>query len=168
MSKGKRHWRVSADSDPELTGVEAMPKVGERLLVPGRTRPITYTVMPDFGGAWCWQKPAGDEGKSVGELVGSNRSWSGLHPIPQELVDDFSDWQLEFDRHASTGADASTYSEFRWREFHLQGTALCQRLKQLVGDSVQVLYDKPIEDPLGSNDSRLIFEMDGSFREIDP
>lgn len=130
IMKGYRYW-------PSLLNEETLDFIG-----PPR---YSYTVMPDYGGAYLWGKKTRME-SGVGGNVAS--SWFGdykvlNHTITSQLAKRFDLWQSEFER---AEADEKGYLKINWDVFHAEGMTLAVDLKYEVGNSVTVFYTKPWED----------------------
>ena len=114
---------------------------------------MILTVMPDFGsGPFLWIKRDVEERGMVGNCCSYN-SACGLHPMSDALLVDFSAWVSEFER-APYNVDEGGTVTLDWEAFHDRGLALARRLKMEVGDSAQVIYMKPVEDPGNVIDQR--------------
>lgn len=125
---------------------------------------MVYTVMVDFPDVWCWRKEIDAVGPWVGRDVGCGKCWNGRQPLSRSLIDAFADWQSGWAEGLSSVAPtADEYALFPWRVFHQEGWALCQRLKQEIGDAARVLYSKPCEDPWYFENEYAEFAIDGSF-----
>lgn len=100
----------------------------------------TITIMADFGnGPYAWIKDASDESRLVGGNIADDGGGFGEeYGVSAELEKQFADWvaRCEHDNLA-----------FGWNAFHREGIALCQHLKQVLGDAYRVAYVKPHEDP---------------------
>lgn len=124
---------------------------------------VRYTIMPDYGGAWGWVSRDGHPG--TGSCHASGSYWGGDHPITKDLAEEFERWQGRFE-----GARQLPSSNFAldldWESFHEEGLSLTRRLKMHLGDSVRVLYMKPIEDRRQSRERCLEILAGGMTRAI--
>lgn len=107
---------------------------------------MILTVMPDFGsGPFLWIKRDVEE-RGIGGNCCSDDFACGQHPMSEALLADFSGWISEFES-ARRHVDDIKFLVLDWEAFHDRGVALARRLKMEVGDSAQVIYLKPMEDP---------------------
>lgn len=83
-------------------------------------------IMADYGCAYAWD--------ADGVECGLNHLG-----VPKELEQKFIDWANWFNK--------SEEQEVDWEMFHQAGISLAQKLKHAVGDEVQVVYQRPYEDP---------------------
>ncbi len=104
---------------------------------------VSYTIMPDYGGAYGWINREGTD--ALGPNHADTSGWCGDHSISDELQADFAAWQTEFEA-APMDWDAGT-ALLDWPRFHERGMALARRLKAELGDAVRIYYEKPVEDP---------------------
>jgi len=110
----------------------------------GETTPqVIYTIMPDYGRAYGWRKR--EESRDVGRNMADDTGWYGDHPISRSLHEAFVTWQDRFERAEWIGVEVTP--NFDWDGFHRDGIALARDLKEELGKSVRVFYEKPIEDP---------------------
>lgn len=102
----------------------------------------TITIMADFGnGPYAWIKDASDESRWVGGNIADAVSGFGKkYGVPAELEKQFAAWVIRFERECNNPT-------FDWNDFHGEGVALSQHLKQVLGDAYRVVYVKPREDP---------------------
>src|SRR3546814_3811950 len=56
------------------------------------------------------------------------------------------EWQPRFER-APELAGQHLHLDLDWERFHEEGLALAMRLKAILGEQADVLYEKPYEDP---------------------
>lgn len=122
----------------------------------------TYTIMPDYGQAYCWITNGNAEASNgVGGCCSLPRVHRGMRMHRHPLEREFEAWQLQFDRvppHDFTG--------FNWRQFHLEGIALARRLKVSLGDAARVVYEKPTEDPDHEYQERREVMLDGTLVDL--
>lgn len=132
-------------------------------------------IFPDFGNApWAW----GSSGVCV-----ASASWWGLegYGISEQLKKDFSDWAWEFEDNWEKFGTAEereglfklteaspeeiredieqwkAQPKFDWRSYHERGLALAKRLYDELGGAVQVIYEKPCEDPDWQVNEKTVF-----------
>jgi hypothetical protein len=104
---------------------------------------LTLTIMPDYGGAYCWCINGDPETRGgVGSNCGLPMVRQGMRMHPHPLTKEFEEWQSYFDRSTPWNMDG-----FDWRTFHAEGIALARLLKVSLGDTTRVIYEKPYEDP---------------------
>jgi hypothetical protein len=109
----------------------------------------TVTIMADFGfGPYAWLKDAADETDYVGINIANLKTGMTDLRISKQLESDFTKWIERFER------DALDNPNFPWSSFHEAGISLSYRLKEEVGDAVNVLYVKPFEDPQHQTDEK--------------
>jgi len=104
------------------------------------------TVMVDYGNApflWLVDMP---ESGGVGVNLCDGTAWDDTCPMSEGLWQKFADWAVEFDRTAfySDNFNADCWD---WLAFHARGLQLARWLKEGVGDTYRIVYDKPCEDP---------------------
>lgn len=112
----------------------------ESLLVP------VLTVMADYGGAsFLWTR---DEDGSE-EEISCGLGWDEEDPMSYTLWLKFSKWARSFEETPFMLSDSGFVETetWDWPAFHAQGLLLAQELKQEVGATYRVFYDKPCEDP---------------------
>jgi len=110
----------------------------------------TVTIMADFGfGPYAWLKDATDASDYVGIDIANRKTGMADFEISQQLETNFAKWIDRFERHALDNPD------FPWSSFHEEGISLSYRLKEEVGDAVNVLYVKPFEDPQHQTDEKI-------------
>jgi len=121
----------------------------------------SFTIMPDFGGAYIWhnrgekfEKPEYNEMAEAADRISRK--------FPKKLMAEFEQWERYFERNAS---DEYKLSKFDWRLFHREGVELAVRLKEVCGDSAQVIYEKPSEDPNVKLNERREVLIDGQLIE---
>jgi hypothetical protein len=122
---------------------------------------VRYTIMPDYGGAYGWVNCEGTE--ALGPNHADTSGWGGDHPISEELQEAFSAWQTEFELAPYEWEAGIALLD--WPRFHEQGTALARRLKAELGDTAQIYYEKPIEDPNQRVNERVEILADGAVVE---
>ncbi len=106
---------------------------------------MTLTIMPDFGGAFCWLiRGDAETYGGVGSCYGLPMVRKGMRMREHPLQAEFDAWQDEFEQ-AWNGCDRL---KLDWRLFHAEGIHLARRLKASLGDTVRVIYEKPFEDEL--------------------
>ena len=107
-------------------------------------KPTTiYTVMPDFGEAYCWMIDDGVEHQGVGVCIAGCNGWHGKHPISAELHEEFMVWQAVFEKEYML----DYVGEFDQDAFDAKGLALARRLKMELGGSACVIYEKMDSGP---------------------
>lgn len=76
----------------------------------------------------------------------------------------FAEWAIAFDKTEfySDKFDASCWD---WTRFHTRGLQLARLLKEEVGGSYRVVYEKPFEDPDHNTDERTEILADGSLAQ---
>lgn len=121
---------------------------------------IIYNILPEFGGAYGWEKRDGLETGGVGPNMADSTGWRGDHLISQALQDQFSEWQTKFEREVSVWGNDEA---FDWPTFHKLGLELCVLLKQEIGDTARIIYQKASEDPNCDSENRLEIFEDGSY-----
>ena len=121
------------------------------------------TVMPDYGNApFLWRVDRSNEG-GVGGCLCDGTYWDKSFPISEGLWRMFADWAIAFDKTESTRT--SYASCWDWTRFHTRGLQLARLLKEEVGDSYRVVYEKPFEDPDHNTDERTEILADGSLAQ---
>ncbi len=122
----------------------------------------TLTIMPDYGGAYCWRIGGDAEAHGgVGSCSGLPMVRKGMRMHPNPMEKEFEEWQAEFDRTVPGQLDG-----FEWRRFHAEGISLARRLKVSLGNDVRVIYEKPFEDPDHEIDERREVLLDGDLVEL--
>jgi len=121
-------------------------------------------IMADFGnGPWAW----GSDGCCIASVGWGPEEYE----ISEELKKDFADWVTEFERNSdrfctleehltlckalglSEKETARSIEEFKamppfdWQSFNTRGLTLAKRLYDELGGNVEVVYQKPGEDP---------------------
>lgn len=125
------------------------------------------TVMVDYGNApFLWLVGSPDEG-GVGGNICDGTCWDESFPISEGLWQKFADWAIEFDRTAFY-SDSFDDRGWDWIAFHVRGLQLSRWLKEEVGDTYRVVYDKPFEDPNHRIDERTEILADGSLLPLSP
>jgi hypothetical protein len=121
----------------------------------------TFTIMPDFVGAYGWvsRREEGDHG--VGSCHADDSGWYATPGISAPLQQSFAEWQAVFNR---TRGDFT--HDFDWEEFHRRGLALAVLLKIELGNAARIVYEKPFEDPSCDADERREVRIDGSIRKL--
>jgi len=101
------------------------------------SEPATIRIMADFFHAYCW----GEDGCQTSIDL-------AFPDIPgiEALHEEFDSWQEAFDL-AEWQPTLPMLPGFDWASFHERGLVLASRLKLLLGDRAQVIYEKPGEDP---------------------
>lgn len=94
---------------------------------------LQVIVMSDFGDAIFWD----NEGVNIGGPDGCDDI-----NISESLLNEFADWHLPFERF-----DFENNPDFNWDEYHKKGMELSRKLKKEVGEDVEIIYEKPFEDP---------------------
>jgi hypothetical protein len=106
--------------------------------------------MLDYGNApflWLADNP---DMRGMGGNLCDGVGWDESFPMSEDLWRKFADWAISFDK---TRFDWSGYAEgWDWAEFHNRGLQLAQWLKNEVGDSYRVVYEKPWEDVASRNE----------------
>lgn len=103
-----------------------------------------YILSPDEGDPFCWERVLGRDSRY--SLCGDCCSWTGSHPISEELFEALVEWYRRFCR-APEAPGLMTNRDLDWIDFHAQGLELARRLKAEVGPTAEVRYRKPMEDP---------------------
>jgi len=119
----------------------------------------------DYGNApFLWlRRSAGDP--SVGGLICDGIDYDDDCPMSEGLWREFSPWACAFDG-TTFYSDNYVADDWDWQAFHARGLHLAHRLKQEVGETHQVIYDKPVEDPnMGIEERREIF-LDGTLQTL--
>ena len=104
------------------------------------------TVMVDYGNApflWIAKQP---EKSGLGSNLCDGTFWDESYPLSEGLWRKFADWAIEFDRTAFYRASFDA-SDWDWAAYHDRGLQLSRWLKEEVGNSFRVVYQKPCEDP---------------------
>lgn len=104
------------------------------------------TVMVDYGNApFLWLVDAPDQ-TGIGCNICNGTEWDDECPMSEGLWQKFAHRAIEFDRTAfySDRFDANSWD---WIAFHKRGLQLARWLKEEVGETYRVVYDKPCEDP---------------------
>lgn len=97
----------------------------------------TVTIMADFGfGPYAWLKDASDQTDYVGLNIANHEIGMTEFDISKQLETDFAEWIDRFER------DALDNSDFPWELFHQEGLLLAKRLKQELGNLVNIVYVK--------------------------
>jgi hypothetical protein len=72
--------------------------------------------------------------------------------------DKIPDWAWAF--HWQVKPDAATSSKYpSWKEFHMAGIELTERLERLVHGRVNVMYERPQEDASADTPRRLLVKV---------
>ena len=115
----------------------------------------TITIMADFGfGPYAWLKDASDQTDYVGLNIANRKTGMTEFHVSKLLEADFAKWIDRFERYALDNPD------FDWKTFNQEGVRLAKRLKQEVGNSANVLYVKPAEDPDHEAEEKTWFEAE--------
>ncbi len=97
-------------------------------------KPLYKTiVMSDFSEAIFWD----EEGCCVG---GSEGPYS--FKISKELQRELREWHQKFKVYPY-----QDYSEFDWASYHTRGIELAKKVESEFGDLIEIIYQKPFEDP---------------------
>ncbi len=123
------------------------------------------TVMVDYGNApflWLVERP-GNGG--IGGNLCDGICWDESFPMSEGLWRKFADWAIEFDR-TSFYSDNFDAKDWDWIAFHARGLQLARWLKEEVGDTYRVIYEKPCEDPNHGIDERREILVDGSIAPL--
>ncbi len=124
---------------------------------------LTLTIMPDFGGAFCWAiRGDAETYGGVGGCCGLPMVRKGMRMHVHPLQAEFEEWQDEFERAWNGGQKL----KLDWRLFHTVGIGLARRLKASLGDSVRVIYEKPYEDELHEMWERREVMLDGYLMDL--
>ena len=121
------------------------------------------TVMADYGGApFLWTR---DE-DNLEENISCGLGWDEEDPMSYTLWLKFAKWARSFEETAFMLSDSGYVDTeaWDWPAFHAQGLLLAQELKQEVGATYRVFYDKPFEDPNHHIDEQTEIEL----AELDP
>lgn len=120
------------------------------------------TVMVDYGNApFLWR--VDDPGRAgVGTNICDAVCWRESFPMSEGLWRKFADWAIEFDRTTFYSDDFDA-NGWNWTDFHVRGLELAHWLKEEVGDTYRVVYEKPCEDPEYEVDERREVLTDRTF-----
>jgi hypothetical protein len=106
---------------------------------------VIVSVMPDFGGTFCWLNRSGFQFDGVGSNIGDSATWAFERPVSADLCRAFGEWIHAWERTMRDGE--STDDARWWAQFHRRGLALTRDLKAHLGPGYRVCYVKPLEDP---------------------
>ena len=123
------------------------------------------TVLPEYGEApflWIVNRP---DQRGVGPNLCDGTYWDEAFPLSEGLWQKFADWTIEFD-HTDFYLNESDPADWHWEAFHERGLQLTRWLKEEVGDSYQVVYQKPGEDPGHRIDERREMQSDGTLAPL--
>lgn len=146
----------------EWIGVHPGEEVDLQIIDTTRFHAPGYVVDADYCGAWAWSyRP--ERSAWEGSPVGEGRYWSGDHPLPADLIEDFNAWQdrFEFGPLSDIPPGADGIDGFSWRQFHADGLRLAKRLKRILGPEYVVIYSKPFEDQTGNAPLNLLVTDSG-------
>ncbi len=120
----------------------------------------TLTIMPDFGGAFCW-RAFGELGadERVGARCGLPTVQRGMRKGPHPLSGKFYRWQGRFEE----AYDGSWPLKLNWLRFHQEGLSLTRQLKGALLDNYRIIYEKPMEDPWHHKQERREVLLDGTL-----
>jgi hypothetical protein len=153
----KRSLTIRRFFDEPTTVWECTVTSGENIMG------ITLTIMPDFGGAYCWAiRGDAETHGGVGGCCGLPMVRKGMRMHVHPLQAEFEEWQDEFERAWNGGEKL----KLDWRLFHAEGIGLARRLKASLGDSVRVIYEKPYEDELHEMWERREVMLDGDLVDL--
>lgn len=120
----------------------------------------TLTIMPDFGGAFCWHAYGeGGADERVGACCQLPPVQRGMRKGPHPLSGKFSRWQSRFE----DAYDGSRPLRINWLRFHQEGLSLTRQLKTALGDNYCIIYEKPMEDPWHQRQERREVMLDGTL-----
>lgn len=120
------------------------------------------TVMVDYGMApFLWLVDAPDQGGIGGNICDGTGFDDGC-PMSEGLWRKFADWAIAFDRTRFYSDDFDN-TDWDWLEFHARGVQLARWLKEEVGETYRVVYDKPCEDPNHRINERTEVLADGAL-----
>ena len=123
----------------------------------------TLTIMPDFGGAFCWLAyTEGGADEHVGACCSLPAVQRGMRKGPHPLSGKFLRWQSRFE----DAYDGSSPPKIDWFRFHQDGLSLARQLKANLGDSYRIIYEKPWEDPQRDEQERREVLLDGSLVDL--
>lgn len=123
---------------------------------------FTLTIMPDYGGAYCWSITGDAEAHAgVGPCSCLPRVQKGMRKHPHPLEQDFEQWQSQFE-----DIPVGSFDGFDWEGFHREGIALSRKLKKSLGVDVRVVYEKAYEDPNNGVDERREILTNGSLKSL--
>lgn len=127
----------------------------------------TLTIMVDYGNApFLWLDDSPDQiDIGVGELLCSGIHWDETVPMTKGLWQKFAYWAIAFNRTAFY-SDSFDDSSWDWIAFHAHGLQLSRWLKEEVGDTYCVVYEKPAEDPNHRINGRVEILADGMLSPI--
>jgi len=98
----------------------------------------------------------GNESRGIGSLHANNYGWFADPPISDNLHNKFVEWQAIFEHDGENIL-------FDWESFHKTGIDLCILLKNELGDTVRIVYEKSFEDPNKNQDDRREILNDGQL-----
>ena len=87
--------------------------------------------------------------------------WDESFRMSEGLWRKFADWAIEFDRTEFYSDDID--EDWDRIAFHARGLELARWLKEEVGDTYRVVYEKPCEDPEYQVDERREVLADGTL-----
>lgn len=120
------------------------------------------SIMVDYGMApFLWLVDESDQA-GIGGNICDGTGWYESCPMSEGLWSKFADWAKAFDRTRLYSNDFDT-TDWDWLEFHARGIQLACWLKEDVGETYRVVYDKPCEDPNHRIDERSEILSDGSL-----
>lgn len=124
----------------------------------------TLTVLPEDGNIpFLWRVSRSEQG-GVGGNVCDGMGWDESMPLSEGLFLKFVDWVLPIEEAASirNGFDA----DWDWVAFHARGLQLANWLKDEVGNTHRVVYQKSWDDPNHGIDERREILADGSLQAL--
>ncbi|MDI6802930.1 MAG: hypothetical protein QME58_03670 [Bacteroidota bacterium] len=97
-------------------------------------------MYSDYADAVFWD----DEGSCVGGTY-------GLHyfTFSIQLKEELDEWQNSFEAHCTT------WDAENWHKYNARGIELASKVKNELGDLVELEYDKPYEDPSFKKSERI-------------
>ena len=106
-----------------------------------KLKPV-FVVMPDYGQSYLWRNRRISPQPLTHELMGATAKLE--RKISERLHREFQWWQRDFEDAFEVFTNGGL---FDWVKFHNKGVMLAVKLKQEIGDSARVYYEKPFEDP---------------------
>lgn len=123
------------------------------------------TVMVDYGNApFLWLRRSADD-QTVGGLICDGVDYDDDCPMSEGLWREFTPWACAFDG-TEFYRDDYVADDWDWLAFHARGLQLAHRLKQEVGETHRVIYDKPVEDPNMCMEERREIFLDGTLQTL--
>lgn len=125
------------------------------------------TVMADYGNApFLWLIDSPERG-GIGSNLCDGSFWDESFPMSEGLWRKFADWAVEFD-HTAFYSDAFNVDDWDWPAFHARGLQLSVWLKEEVGNSYRVIYEKSADDPNHHFEKRMEILAEGMLLRLPP